>query len=436
MAHTFSITNGTTTVTLTPANGYVIIKEDLGTSQRAAPNADPDNPEIESSFDLVLTGTNGPDMQAKARAVELLLQQAERRQRKPEGPRVYFQVQIDQEANTHRAEITEGRFPPNEALTNWYSNTARFDMLLTHRAWESPRAEVPVSSFTEATAATGGRVVGQSGSGNFIQIHPNAIGGSLPAWAELEITNTSGAEVDFRNFYFGLNNWGSGFLPWFEGEESAQGSDVASGTNSGGFYNNYSTTGTGFIQFDVSSHMDKSEGRKCKAMIRCHGFSGSGLYVRPVVRDVEGLIPLYESEKQEVLLSAQGSGIIDLDSVPLPPGGYNPTANGAVFELKLRATGAFTVNLDYVHFMPLDSYQHIKQLGYGIVNNGVIIFDNIEQLYKHADKSIFSVREGRLKVFPSVNYQRLYMLADEGTSSNVARTFSVKLFVRERRLTI
>jgi hypothetical protein len=435
MAHVLSITDGTITVALAKASGYNITNEALGTDEDAIDRANPYDPKITSSFDMLLLAAVG-DMSLLARAVESLLSKAKRRQNKPEGPRVYLQLQIHGEASAWRAEITDGRFKPQSPLVDWFSQAVPYRLVVTHRAWEGPRKELSIGT-SALSAATGGRAITQKNNDHFITVAADQVGGSLPAYVELQLTNTSGSAVAFRNYYLGVSDYGT-FTSWFEGEDrlTGFGTVTSESTNSGSpaRYNAYSFTNTGFMQWDISSLMGATEGRNLKILARFFSLTGTGLYIWPILRDTEGVIELARAPEETYIASAN-SRIMDLGSMPFPPGGYNPTATGARLELNVRATGAGTVNLDYFFLMPLDSYQYLYQRGYSAPNNGIVIFDNIEELYYISNYSIFSPREGRLTLRPGVA-QRLYILADEGSFSTVARTFSVRAYVRERRLTI
>lgn len=437
MAHIFSITDGTTTVTLTQANGYIVTDESdgLGTDSNAIDTGNPDEPQIESSLHVLVLGTSGPNLQTLIEAVEKMLVRARRRQTRPEGPRIYLQLQVDQEAYTWRAEIVDGRFKPERALNSWSSNSALHILDVTHRAWESPRKELAIGTST-LSAATGGRAISQKNNDHYVTVAAAQVGGSLPAYVELWLTNTSGSAVGFRNYYLGTSEYGS-FTAWFEGESSAQGTATNNSGCSGSptaRYMAYAFTSTGYQQWDISSLMGATEGRPLKVLARFFSLTGAGLYVWPLLRDSAGVIELARTP-EETYVATANSRLMDLGSMPFPPGGYNPTATGTKLELTYRATGAASANLDYFFLMPQDSYQYIYQRGYNVPNNGTVIFDNIEELYYISNYSIFSPREGRLKLRPGVD-QRIYILADEGSSSNVARTFTVKVYVRERRLTV
>ena len=103
--------------------------------------------------------------------------------------------------------------------------------------------------------------------------------------------------------------------------------------------------------------------------------------------------------------------------------------------LQVRATGAASVDIDFIQLTALDSYQTIAQRGYTIVNNGTITFNNIENVFHAGGATIYTPLTGPLTLLPKTT-QRIHILYDEGSSMNVSRSLSVRAFIRERRLTV
>jgi hypothetical protein len=435
-----------TAVTLSQANGYLITTEALGTDEAALSRANLDDPEIASSFDMLLLAVAG-DMKTLARTVENLLVRAKRRQRMPSGARIYLRLQIHGETGSqaYRAEITDGRLKPLNPLTNWFSEAVPFRLIVTHRAWESQGKAVNCTSAGNGTPASSNTIT-LGGNNNWLQIGADQIGGSLPGYAQLIVTNDSGANVGFRNWHMGVNAYSNptNFNHMIEGEarKAGYGTVTANAGCSGGNYNAYSFTNTGNIQWELSSSLISNlQGREFLITVRPFSFTGTGLYVKPILRDGDGLIPLTDEDIDWVPMpTVIGSQYQILGSLPFPPGGFSSGWGKATLELKLKATGAAQYNVDFIQLTPLDSYQYIVQRGYDLANGDAVLFDSVEDTYAilggtEDGQKIFSPRAGRLMLFPGVS-QRLTILADEGSSSNVGRSLDVALLVHERRLTI
>lgn len=415
--HAFSLTDGTTTINLNLAAGNMIQSYAMDTAE------DINDPQITESMEILFVASSGPNLQTAINAAERLLVAARFRQDRPNAfPRVYLQVQIDGEANTWRAEIVEGRLKPGEdVLRLWPNFKAAYTLLLTHRAWEGPRKELSISSSGNS-AGTGGKPI-TNNANNWIQIASSQVGGVLPAPLELQLTNNGGSSVGYRNFYIGCNAFSTASLT----HNYSGGS--ASLTLLSGVY-------TGQVVIALSAaQMQLTDGRAFKIFGRFTAQSAS-MYCKAILRDVNNLMTLGESDEIYMPLASAGTQWIDLGTIPLPPGGYSTTWTDANLVFVFRAAASASVTLNVARVMATDSYQYIVQRGFLITAGGAITFDNIEGLYHAGGQSIYSVRsEKPLMVFPGAT-QRVNIMFDEGGSSDTAKTLSVQAFIRERRLTV
>lgn len=445
MAHVFSLTDGSTTVTLTQANGFVVTAFDQATVEDSKDKLD-DEPEITETIDMLVISSTTAGIQTLVHSVEAMIVAAQRRRQQQIGPRIYMQLQIDAEASTWRAEIKDGRFKPDkDTLETWYSKKVPYHLMVTHCVWEGPETEIQLST-SNAAAATGGRTIynhddAGTGHDNWVQIASTQVGGVLPTPVKLVLTNSTGSGFNTRNFFLATNAFSdpANFVHMIEGEArtTIAGTTTADAGDSSGNYYNFTFTNAGNIHWDLSAaQMQRTQGRKFKLLMRMHGWSGTNFYVKAILRDVTGTIAFRSSK--EILLGTSGSYIIDLGALPLPTGGYQAAWGAMVLELSLRCTGAGVFNIDYIQLTPLDAYQEFAQQDFTIANASGITFDNIEGVYYHSvGGPLFTPLSGPLKVFPGVT-QRIIILQDEGNvgGSNISRTFSVRAYIRERRLTV
>lgn len=393
---------------------------------------------VTDTIEITIIGASGATVQSNANIINTLLQSAIRKQRTRMGPRVYFQVQLDSDASTWRSEILYAKLELKEdALALWGNFKVDARIHITRRFYfEGPRTELSIASSASTSPNTGGKPI-TNGQASYIQILGSQIGGVLPAPVELQLTNTSGGSIHYNNFYLATNAFSdpTNFSFNIEGESSSDGADVSNGTCSNALYNLYGSTSSGYIRWDLSSAtMQDTQGRAFRLIARFFGWSGTDLYVKPVLRSTADGSILFEGDEQK-LAASWDLRFIDLGSIPLPPGGYFTSYTGTTLWLEVRATGALTLGIDFMHWLALDAYQNIYQMGGDVPNNGVITFDNIEGDFHQAGSKLFSPRFGILKVFPGVT-QRIHIIYDEETSSNVSRTMTVKAYIRERRLTV
>lgn len=418
MAHTFSLTDGTTTINLNLTSGNMIQSYEMDTAE------DINDPRMTESMEIMFVAASGTALQTAINAAEDMLVAARQRQDKPNAfPRVYLQAQIQGEASLWRAEIIEGRLKPtSDMLKLWANSKASYTFLFTRRAWEAPRKELSISS-SGFSAATGGRSITNSAN-NWIQIASTQVGGVLPTPVELLITNNGGGSVGYRNFYMGVNAFSSP-------------SSFTHGLGSGSVtLSLVSGSYTGQITYALSAaQMALAQGKAFKLLGRFTTQSGS-VYCKPVLKDVNNLVTLAEGDEKYMALADAGSQWIDLGSIPLPPGGYSSAWTDTTLVFVFRGAGGYSITLNAVRLVSLDSYQYIVQRGLLIAAGGTISFDNIEGIYAAGGQSIYSVRtEKPLMVFPGVT-QRINIIQDEGTSSDVAKTLSIQAYIRERRLTV
>lgn len=454
-AHVYSLTDGSTTITLDESNSFIVtgfVLETPEVTTREVTQENVDGAELPGvayrnvtrTLDLLLKGANTSALQTLARSIDALLVSAHRRQRTGKGPRVYLQIQLDSEASTWRTEILTGRLRmSDEALQQWISKKVEAQLFVTTRFyWEGPETELQLSTSNQS-AATGGRTIknhDDSGTGddNWVQIASSQIGGDLPTPVKLTLQNTTGGSVGYRNLFLAVNAVSdpANFAHILEGENRKTGYGTVTGdaNSSNGNYNAYSFTNAGEIQWDLSSGlMQDTQGRWFRLLARFVSWSGTDIYVKPVLKETNGLVSLWEGD--EVKLGTSGSQFVDLGAMPLPVGGYQVAWGAQVLSLVVRATGAATLNLDFIQLTPLDSYRWIVQRGLLIANSGTITDDNIEGITHAGGQAVYSPKTGPLFVFPGVT-QRVLVLQDTGSASNITQTFSVRAYIRERRLSV
>lgn len=457
-AHVYSLTDGTTTITLSQANGFVVTAIGLEapdlTQRDIVANgvdggdvADIAQRNVTQTIEVLIIGTSTANLQYLTHSLEGMLQAAHARQKSRVGPRVYLQIQLDSEASTWRSEILTGRLRfQDEALQEWINKKVNAQLIISRRHfWEGSETELQLST-SNASAATGGQTIynhddAGTGHDNWVQIANTQVAGVLPAPVKLTLQNTSGGSVGYRNIYLAVNAFSdpSGFTHIIEGESriSGYGTITSESTCSGGNYNLYSFTDTGTILWDLSSGLlQDTQGRRFKLLMRCFGWTGTDLYVQPILRDSTGLVNLWVGD--EVFLGSladTSSRMIDLGSIPLPVGGYQTAWGAMVLGLLVRSTGAAELDIDFIQLTPLDSFRWVVQRGLTIANNGTITDDNIEGLTHAGGSPIYSPKTGPLYVFPG-RTQRIIILQDIGTSSAIDKTFSVRAYYRPRRLTV
>lgn len=447
MAHVFAITDGTTTITLNQTNGCMVTGFDMNAAEVVFNEVNrTEVNEIErlnviSTLDLVFTASTIAGIQTLVRNLEILLDKSLLRQNKKNFKRVFLLVTIDGDV-AWRSEILYFKLTPKinlfEGLT---AKKTEYTLFITRKFYfEGPEKELELSnSLTSAT--TGGIEIwnhSDGGEDNYVAIAAAQVGGTLPTPVKLTLTNINGSSIGYRNLYLSTNAFSdpTNLTHIIEGEsrESGSGTITTSATSSNGNYNLYGFTGTGEIVFALSDTLlEQTQGRWFRLLTRFVSWSGTNVFVTPEIRDATGLVTLWTGT--EKLLGTSSTNIQDLGSVPLPSGPSNTVYSDMTLVLKVRATGSGQVNIDFIQLTSLDSYQYVIQRGLNIPNDGVITFDGIEGIIHSNGQTIYSNRVGPLYVFPGKT-QRIYILYDTSSGSVIAHTADIRVYIRERRLTI
>lgn len=457
MAHALSLSDGTTTVNLSSSGVFLTRYSPQPPSVRTGSArgldgddvTDPAYENVTETIELLPYAANTTALQAVVNGIERLIDYAKQRQKFRTGPRVYLQLQVDGESNTYRSEILYGRFEPAEdALSIWGNYQFPARLSVTRRYfWEGALTELQLST-SNSSAATGGKTIynhddSDAGNDNWVQIAAAQVGGAIPAPLRLTLQNTTGSAQDYRNIYMAVNAYSdpANFTHIIEGESvvSGYGTSTSLSTCSGGSYVARTlSVGTNEMHWNISStQLQDTQGRDFRILMRLVTQPASTIYVTACIYDKDGLIPLATGD--EVKITASTNAIVDLGVLAIPPGGYNTTFGAVRLVLKLRTTGTPSVSIDYFQLTPTDSFRKLYQLGYSAANNSYIIDDGIEGYTvlqeSSVDYPIYTVYDSPLIVFPN-RIQKIIILHDEGSSSVIANTFSIRAYYRPRRLTI
>jgi hypothetical protein len=405
---------------------------------------------VSEQAELVCSGT-AANIRSALNNIERLLLAAAQRRATNYGTKVFIEYKPVAGDGLYRSECYGGRlvFSEDPGARRFDDTSPKIKVAVVwERApwWEGAETEIELSSNGYA-AATGGRTITNVGSSAYVQVAAAQVTGTLPAPVRLRVFNTAGSSRGFANFYVGLNSFSapSTFLGQIEGEaEVYGGTGTGSGACSGGNYQAFSITSTKTLmgRWTIPAAMMAGNGRWFRLLCRFATYA-TGDRVTPVIYDSGGSLQLWEGD--EVVLNATPSRIdlVDLGSVPIPPGPYDANYAQVQLGLKMRTlTGSSTVGVDYFQFHALDGYRHLYQLGYSTANNAGVEIDEIEGVtYVTAgvagDRMPIIVPRGTPLMLQPNTLQRIYTLADLGTGTNtITDTMSVRAWIRPRRATV
>jgi hypothetical protein len=393
-------------------------------------------------------GATTATIRAALNNVEKLLDAAKRRRATGYGVRVFVEYKPVDGDSLYRSECYGGRLVFSEepgARRFGDNNPAIKVALVLERApwWEGPEVELQLSAQGQA-AATGGRTLTNNGTNNWVQVAAAQVAGTLPGAARLRLKNTAGVGKNYREFYVGVNAFASpstfGGVHQATADLTGSGS-VANATCSDGSYRNFSVTTSEMLlaSWLLTAAQMSAGGRWCRLLARLFSYNTTkSIRIRPVIRDYYGLVTLWEGSPIW-LPTVAAMELVDLGSVPLPPGAYTTDYAQVRLGLKMQAAEATTVSLDYVQLVPRDGYRHISQVGMQIPNNDYVEFDEIEGRFTSIESGArhpIHVATGEGLYLQPNMLQQVRVLHDEGQTSPIASTFSAQLWHRPRRSTI
>ena len=443
--HALSITDGTTTISLSTSG--VILNHYV--PQQAEMDGEGNYKPVVEKIEITIQMSTTAQVQDKKLRIGRLLDAAGRRAARGVGQKIYLQYQPLNDATLWRSEVLGGSIQlANDAMTAFASATVRMVIVLKREYfWEGERFAIEMGDGS-IFAVTGLRVYSHDDGShnNWVTISNDQVFGELPAPLEIRLKNDSGGSYNSRNWYIANNTYSQSISLQIQGETDTGGSSVASGSESGGAYRSYNTASASVRYTIPAATVAAFSGRWAKVMLKMSVLSTSGgisdIYVKPVLMDKFGLVTIYAGT--EVLLKKSEDYFQDLGNIPLPPGDVATDWEQMTLGLDIRTQDgvAETFGIDFVHFLPVDdkdkAYRHIEQRGMVLLANDEIVDDGIEgSLYFYESSKRHPILIGRgnpIFVYPGVD-QKLHFLFD-GEGSTVNWSYSVRAYMRPRRLTI
>lgn len=414
---------------------------------------------VTETIELLIQPTAGQTManaQAALQAIEAWFRLAEEYQNNRAGYPVYVEWQPNATTGIYRSEILSGKVTVEDDMGSRWSNgnAIKCQAIYTRRFyWEGPEAELALA-IDGAAKATGGVTVynhddSDSGHGNWVEVAAADVAGVLPAPVRLELGNTYNVSATPYTYYIGENVFSGDFTHFLEGENSAYsyGSDVANSIYSGGHARQVTVSSptSGFMAMwgMTAAALAAYAGRDFRPLARMITVS-TDIYVKLQIRfpsagsSTPGPTTVYETE--EVLLSSDYE-LTQLPVIQLPSWLKGETSQYPVdlCLLARKVTGSGTITIDYIALMPLDGYRILTPKGYGVPYGGVLIDDGIRgTLYVNlGTKAGYYIGFGdKLMVWPGLGAKFRVLIMDIYADAVIARTTSVRMYYRPRRLTV
>lgn len=444
-APTFSITDGTTTVTLN-TGGYYTLFYSASKADVSDPSSGGDGGVLTESLDLLVTGASEAAVKTAIRALEAMV--ASVFVFHAGGVPVYIQVQYDTDTGPWRAKLYNASvIAPNLADEIWKRQVNVNFSFVRDAAWEGPEAEVAISAASQS-AATGGRTVTFNTTSNYISIAAGVIDGVLPAFTRITFQNKTGGTRYYTRLYVGNNVFSSPatFGYAIQGETFVNyGLSTANAGAVGGLVSRITVPTTPPVQVNAgyqlsgTTMLNLARGRRFNLLGKLTDGAGANLKANVVLSYSSVFLAGYTIWKSNDLILPSGF-YFDFGSIPLPPAkNVANTYKDLYLGIRFWRDSGSTIDLDYLFFMGTDSFVIAETPGQAIANNDYIELNSIDgsnTLLESGLRSNFVfVKTGVFRVYPAVE-QRIHFFVDDSSTAAITHTASVRLYYRPRRFSI
>ena len=435
MAHALSITDGTTTFSLSTTNAYLQLYVPV--------EPQPGELSVSETVELTFYAASASAMQTAIQTLQRLLDGIRRRQAWGVGPAVYLNFQPDGDATTWRSEMLDARLEYGEDTLSVYPQAKMPATLVLQRApyWEGALTQIPLTNSSASNNTSGITIYNHDDSGtnhdNYVQIAAADVGGSLPAPVKLELTNGTGSTQNWKQIWMANNAFSdpANFTHILEGETQVAGGTTGSNSDSSASaYATITINTQDTHQWTLSAALlQDAQGYDFHMLTRFRSVNGT-VYIRPAILDSSGSYALWTGDETQVTITSDA--IVDLGVCPLPPGGYSTAYGAQRLYWALRSASSVVVQTDFIAFFPANTFRKLRMLS--TTANGVKVTDDQPEgraysVASSAETPNIAVSGMPLTVWPNT-LQRIYVLWSYfDLSASISTTMSVKAWYRPRR---
>lgn len=435
MAHALSITDGTTTFSLSTTNSYL--------QQYVPVEPQPGEQYVSESVELTFYAASASAMQTAIQGLQRLLDGIRRRQQWGVGPVVYLNFQPDGDATTWRSEMVDARLEYGEDTLSVYPQAKMPATLVLQREpyWEGALTQIPLTNSSASNNTSGLTIYNHDDGGashdNYLQIAAADVGGSLPAPIKLELTNGTGSTQSWKQIWLACNAFSdpANFTHILEGETQVAGGTTGSNADSSNSSYATITINTQDVhQWTLSAALlQDAQGYDFHMLARFRSVNGT-VYIRPAIYDSSGTYALWTGDESQVGLLSDA--IIDLGVCPLPPGGYSTAYGAQRLYWGMRSASSIVVQTDFIAFFPANTFRKLRMLS--LTANGVKVTDDQPEgraysVASSVETPNVAVSGLPLTVWPNT-LQRIYVLwSYADLSASISTTMSAKAWYRPRR---
>ena len=413
---------------------------------------------ITDQFQIYIKGSSASDLRSKITAIRLAFEHAKNHKDDALAAWLYFDV--DSSGDAWMSKLLGGTVLYDKNLDhNWRQAKCVATIIVEHKPyWDATdEIQVPLTNGNGTNNTAGLNVFNHDDGGgaspnhhdNWVEIAAADVLGDLSGPSRLEILNTFATS---RLFVLWIGqNWTdpANFDHIIEGEDSSTGTPHAGdSSSSGGSYMEAvlasGAEATMFTWALTDSFLNTCWGQYYKIIVRFKD-SAPLFPIKYRIKLIYSGTTIWQSG-QVLLDTTRGYSVRDLFTLRLPPWllqQTNLTALTMIMTGQQNTGSPISINLDFQQITPLDGYRMLECAGYGVVQNGRMIDDGLNEVAyidngAGDDKAGILIGYGNpIALYPGKK-QRLYFLMHSSTSqlAEIARTISVKLFYHPRRRTL
>ena len=438
MPSTFTVSDGTTTVTLAGSNASVVDYKPLA----------PESGSVTVQETAVIYWNSFSTGRTAITNLNRLFEAARLRQKRQAGTRIYVNFQLNAGDSTYRAEVMDGTVEiPNESLGYAEAANALDEVSITwtRTIWEGPETQIAISNGNGTNNTSGLTITNHASSAsNYFTVAAGVVTGDAPCNIRIELTNSQATSLGY--YIIGLlqnsASWTSANNT-FQGESAAyspSGSAQSSGSASGGQYGQQSIA-TGSAPYNSiwtvsGANLAIMDGKTVVPLLRMFSAPSASLYAGVSV-SAGGSYTI----QSFVEIPTAGQFVV-CAPIPWPPhGNRGPYGSGTLMlGLNNYSGGTVTANFDYVTLYPTDGLRQYYSSTDPVANTQTFVDNGIDGYVYHLNGSnrlpAFVTYGEPFQIIPNQAATFVVGMASTGKTMAITYTSTAKLYYRPRRFTI
>lgn len=406
-------------------------------------------PNVVESCRISAVEDTGDNLRTTLQSIEALFESAIEYQNRRGAARVWVEFAAEDDDDVYRSEILYGTMEPGlETLSLWADAAVEATLIWKRRFyWEGPEAELSLAN-THGSGTGGVTVYNHydAAQENFVDITGTDVEGVLLAPVRLEIENTYNVAARLYDVFVGHNVYAdpSDLDTILEGEDAdtPAGAGTVDANCSNGYYKASEALAAAqarVMDWDLpAATLGHCNGRWFRLLVRLQNTAAvSGMDIQPKILFVLTVI----SEGEEVRLNSSYE-LQDLGLVQLPPWlqGMDAELYSVTLALYGRKAAGGTLDVDFMQLTPVDSYRVLRPRGYGC-SFGVRVVDDGIGGWLWTDGWSGDQRTGHyygeglpVALVPGRDQRIYFLMTDSSSDCKTARTASVRVYYRPRRV--